>query len=324
MKKAFITGITGQDGSYLADFLLKKDYEVFGSYRRTSHRQLERLEDMDIFGKVKLVYADLIDQSSINQIIKNTQPDEIYNLAAQSFVGVSFVEPFLTTEVTGIGTLRVLEAIREFSPHSKMYQASSSEMFGNSDEIKTENSRLQPASPYGTAKVFAHKTSQMYRESYDMFISCGILFNHESPFRGLEFVTRKITSEMAKIVTKKVDKIHLGNIDAKRDWGFSGDYVKSMWMMLQQENPSDYVVCTGESHSVKEFLEESFNYADLGDWQNYVEIDEKYFRPIDIDNLVGDSSKARNKLGWEPEVKFKELVHLMVDHDLNIEKNQRR
>ena len=204
MKKALILGVSGQDGSYLADFLLKKDYEVFGSYRRTSHRQLERLEDMDIFGKVKLVYADLIDQSSINQIIKNTQPDEIYNLAAQSFVGVSFVEPFLTTEVTGIGTLRVLEAIREFSPHSKMYQASSSEMFGNSDEIKTENSRLQPASPYGTAKVFAHKTSQMYRESYDMFISCGILFNHESPFRGLEFVTRKITSEMAKIVTKKV------------------------------------------------------------------------------------------------------------------------
>jgi len=322
MKKALILGVTGQDGSYLADFLLKKDYEVFGSYRRTSHRQLERLEDMNIFGKVKLIYADLIDQISLNRIIKTTQPDEIYNLAAQSFVGVSFVEPFLTTEVTGIGALRVFEAIREFSPNSKVYQASSSEMFGNSDEVKTENSRLQPVSPYGTAKVFAHKSAQMYRESYDMFISCGILFNHESPYRGLEFVTRKITSEMAKIVTKKVDKIHLGNINAKRDWGFSGDYVKSMWMMLQQEKPSDYVVSTGEAHSVKDFLEESFNYADLGDWQNYVEIDEKFFRPIDIDNLVGDSSKARNELGWKPEMKFKELVRLMVDHDINFEKNR--
>ena len=322
MKKALILGVTGQDGSYLADFLLKKDYEVFGSYRRTSHRQLERLEAMNIFGKVKLIYADLIDQISLNRIIKTTQPDEIYNLAAQSFVGVSFVEPFLTTEVTGIGALRVFEAIREFSPHSKVYQASSSEMFGNSNEVKTENSRLQPASPYGTAKVFAHKSAQMYRESYDMFISCGILFNHESPYRGLEFVTKKITSWLAKIVTKKADKIYLGNINAKRDWGFAGDYVKSMWMMLQQEKPSDYVVCTGESHSVKDFLEESFNYADLGDWQNYVEIDEKFFRPTDIDNLVGDSSKAQNELGWKPEMKFKELVHLMVDHDINFEKNQ--
>jgi GDPmannose 4,6-dehydratase len=322
MKKALILGVTGQDGSYLADFLLKKDYEVFGSYRRTSHRQLERLEAMNIFGKVKLIYADLIDQISLNRIIKTTQPDEIYNLAAQSFVGVSFVEPFLTTEVTGIGALRVFEAIREFSPHSKVYQASSSEMFGNSNEVKTENSRLQPASPYGTAKVFAHKSAQMYRESYDMFISCGILFNHESPYRGLEFVTKKITSWLAKIVTKKADKIYLGNINAKRDWGFAGDYVKSMWMMLQQEKPSDYVVCTGESHSVKDFLEESFNYAGLGDWQNYVEIDEKFFRPTDIDNLVGDSSKAQNELGWKPEMKFKELVHLMVDHDINFEKNQ--
>jgi len=322
MKKALILGVTGQDGSYLADFLLKKDYEVFGSYRRTSHRQLERLEAMKIFGKVQLIYADLIDQISLNRIIKTVQPDEIYNLAAQSFVGVSFVEPFLTTEVTGIGALRVFEAVREFSPNSKLYQASSSEMFGNSNEVKTENSRMQPASPYGTAKVFAHKSAQMYRESYDMFISCGILFNHESPYRGLEFVTKKITSWLAKIVTKKADKIYLGNINAKRDWGFSGDYVKSMWMMLQQEKPSDYVVCTGETHSVKEFLEESFNYAGLGDWQNYVEIDKKFFRPTDIDNLVGDSSKARNELGWKPEMKFKELVHLMVDHDINLEKNQ--
>ena len=320
MKSALILGVTGQDGSYLADFLLKKDYQVFGSYRRTSHRQLERLEAMNIFGKVKLIYADLIDQSSLNRIIKMTQPDEIYNLAAQSFVGVSFVEPFLTTEITGIGALRVFEAAHELSPHSKIYQASSSEMFGNSDEIKTENSRLQPSNPYGIAKVFAHKTAQMYRKSYDMFISCGILFNHESPFRGLEFVTRKITFNLAKIVAKKQDKIYLGNLDAKRDWGFAGDYVKAMWMMLQQEKPSDYVVATGESHSVKDFLEESFNHAGLGDWQNYIEIDEKYFRPTDIDNLVGDSSKAKKELGWKQTTQFKELVHLMVDHDINLEK----
>ena len=196
-------------------------------------------------------------------------------------------------------------------------------MFGNSDEIKTEDSRLQPASPYGNAKVFAHKTAQMYRESYDMFISCGILFNHESPYRGLEFVTRKITNTLARIITKEVDKIYLGNLDAKRDWGFAGDYVESMWMMLQKEKPSDYVVATGESHSVKDFLEESFNYAGLGDWQNYIETDEKFFRPTDIDNLVGDSSKARKELGWEPKMNFKDLVHLMVDFDINLEKNKK-
>ena len=323
MKKALILGVTGQDGSYLADFLLKKDYDVFGSYRRTSHKQLERLEAMNTFGKVKLIYADLIDQISLNRIIKKTQPDEIYNLAAQSFVGVSFVEPFLTTEITGIGALRVFEAVREFSPTSKIYQASSSEMFGNSNDIKTEDSRLQPASPYGSAKVFAHKTAQMYRESYDMFISCGILFNHESPYRGLEFVTRKISYGIARIISKEIDKIYLGNLDAKRDWGFAGDYIESMWMMLQKEKPSDYVVATGESHSVKDFLEESFNYAGLGDWQNYIETDEKFFRPTDIDNLIGDSSKARKELGWEPKMNFKDLVHLMVDFDINLEKNKK-
>ena len=323
MKKALILGVTGLDGSYQADFLLKKDYDVFGSYRRTSHKQLERLEAMNTFGKIKLIYADLIDQISLNRIIKKTQPDEIYNLAAQSFVGVSFVEPFLTTEITGIGALRVFEAVREFSPTSKIYQASSSEMFGNSDEIKTEDSRLQPASPYGSAKVFAHKTAQMYRESYDMFISCGILFIHESPYRGLEFVTRKITNTLARIITKEVDKIYLGNLDAKRDWGFAGDYIESMWMMLQKEKPSDYVVATGESHSVKDFLEESFNYAGLGDWQNYIETDEKFLRPTDIDSLVGDSSKARKELGWEPKMNFKDLVHLMVDFDINLEKNKK-
>jgi len=322
MKKALITGVTGQDGSYLADFLLKKNYQVFGSYRRTSHRQFERLEAMNILDKIKLIYADLIDQTSLNHLVKTVQPDEIYNLGAQSFVGVSFVEPFLTTEVTGIGALRVFEAVKEFSPKSKIYQASSSEMFGNSEEIKTENSRLQPASPYGTAKVYAHKTAQMYRESYDMSISCGILFNHESPYRGEEFVTRKITSEMARIITKKQEKIHLGNINAKRDWGFAGDYVEAMWLMLQQENPSDYVIATGKSHSVKEFLEESFRYAGLGDWEDYVEIDKKYFRPIDIDNLVGDSSKAQKELGWKPKMDYKDMVHLMVDKDIETERKR--
>jgi GDPmannose 4,6-dehydratase len=319
MKKALITGVTGQDGSYLADFLLKKNYQVFGSYRRTSHRQFERLEAMNILDKINLIYADLIDQTSLNHLVKTVQPDEIYNLGAQSFVGVSFVEPFLTTEVTGIGALRVFEAVKEFSPKSKIYQASSSEMFGNSEEIKTENSRLQPASPYGTAKVYAHKTAQMYRESYDMSISCGILFNHESPYRGEEFVTRKITSEMARIITKKQEKIHLGNINAKRDWGFAGDYVEAMWLMLQQENPSDYIIATGKSHSVKEFLEESFRYAGLGDWEDYVEIDKKYFRPIDIDNLVGDASKAQKELGWKPKMDYKDMVHLMVDKDIEAE-----
>ena len=322
MKKALITGVTGQDGSYLADFLLKKNYQVFGSYRRTSHRQFERLEAMNILDKVKLIYADLIDQTSLNRLVKRVQPDEIYNLAAQSFVGVSFVEPFLTTEVTGIGALRIFEAVKEFSPKSKIYQASSSEMFGNSEEIKTENSRLQPASPYGTAKVYAHKTAQMYRESYDMFISCGILFNHESPYRGEEFVTRKITSEMARIIIKKQKKIKLGNLNAKRDWGFAGDYVEAMWLMLQQEKPSDYVISTGESHSVKEFLEESFTYAGLGNWEDYVEVDKKYLRPIDIDDLVGDSSKAKKELGWKPKMKYKDMVHLMVDKDIEIEKKR--
>ena len=321
--KALILSINSDIGESIANHLCKKGYEVFGSIRRTSHRQLERLESMDIFGKVKLIYVDLIDQSSLNRIMKMTQPDEIYNLAAQSFVGVSFVEPFLTTEITGIGALRVFEAIREFSPHSKVYQASSSEMFGNSDEIKTENSRLQPASPYGTAKVFAHKTAHMYRKSYDMFISCGILFNHESPYRGEEFVTRKITSEMARIVTKKQEKIRLGNISAKRDWGFAGDYVEAMWMILQQKSPDDFVIATGESHSVTDFLEESFKYAGLGNWEDYIEIDKKFIRPSDIDNLVGNSSKAKKELGWEAKMRFKDLIHLMVDHDLNLEKSRK-
>ncbi len=316
MKKALITGITGQDGPYLAEFLLKKNYEVIGTYRRTSHKSFERLEAFDILGKINVIRADLTDQISLNKAIKDTKPDEVYNLAAQSFVGVSFEQPILTSNVTGLGTIRLFEAVKEFSPDSKIYQASSSEMFGNTDEIKNEDSRLYPASPYGIAKVLAHKSAQHYRKAYGMFISSGILFNHESPYRGLEFVTRKITSAIGNIISKKQDKIILGNIKAKRDWGFAGDYVKAMWLMLQQETADDYVIATGKSYSVETFLEKAFDYAGLGDWKEYVEISEKYMRPSDIDNLIGDASKAKKELNWEPEMHFEKLVKLMVESDI--------
>jgi len=316
MKKALIFGITGQDGTYLADFLVKKGYEVFGTYRRTSHRSFERLEVFNLLDKTNLIAADLLDQTSLNHAIKQTTPDEIYNLAAQSFVGISFTQPILTSEITGLGAVKIFEAVKEFSPHSKIYQASSSEMFGNTDEIKNENSRLSPASPYGIAKVFAHKSAQHYRKAYDMFICSGILFNHESPYRGLEFVTRKITSAIGNIIAKKQDKIFLGNIKAKRDWGFAGDYVKAMWLMLQQQTADDYVIATGKSYSVEEFLEKAFQYSGLGNWKNYVEISDKYMRPSDIDNLIGDASKAKNELNWEPEMSFEKLVKSMVDNDI--------
>ena len=316
MKKALIFGITGQDGTYLTDFLVKKGYEVFGTYRRTSHRSFERLEAFNLLDKTNLIAADLLDQTSLNHAIKQTTPDEIYNLAAQSFVGISFTQPILTSEITGLGAVKIFEAVKEFSPHSKIYQASSSEMFGNTDEIKNENSRLSPASPYGIAKVFAHKSAQHYRKAYDMFISSGILFNHESPHRGLEFVTRKITSAIANIISKKQDKIILGNIKAKRDWGFAGDYVEAMWLMLQQQTPDDYVVATGKSYSVEEFLVKSFECSGLGNWKDYVEISDKYMRPSDIDNLVGDASKAKNELNWEPKMSFEKLVKSMVDSDI--------
>ncbi len=318
MKKALITGITGQDGAYLANFLLEKNYEVIGTFRRTSHRSLERLETLDLIDKVELIKMDLTDQISINKTIKSTQADEVYNLGAQSFVGASFDQPILTSNVNGLGALGIFEAVKEFSSHSKVYQASSSEMFGNSNEIKNENSRMNPASPYGISKVFAHKTAQHYREAYDMFITCGILFNHESPLRGLEFVTKKITSAVSQIKDGKQKTLYLGNIKAKRDWGFAGDYVKAMWLMLQQKNPSDYVIATNESHSVEDFLNEAFDYAGLGDWKKYVEIDKKLIRPQDIDNLIGDASKAKREIGWEPIIQYKDLVRLMIDYDLKL------
>ena len=316
MKKALIFGITGQDGTYLADFLVKKGYEVSGTYRRTSHRSFERLEAFNLLDKTNLIAADLLDQTSLNHAVKQTTPDEIYNLAAQSFVGISFNQPILTSEITGLGAVKIFEAVKEFSPHSKIYQASSSEMFGNTSEIKHEESRLLPASPYGIAKVFAHKSAQHYRQAHDMFICSGILFNHESPYRGLEFVTRKITSAIGNIISKKQDKIILGNIKAKRDWGFAGDYVKAMWLMLQQQTADDYVIATGKSYSVEEFLQKAFEYSGLDDWKNYVEISDKYMRPSDIDDLVGDASKAKKELNWESEMSFEKLVKLLVDTDI--------
>ena len=316
MTSALIFGLTGQDGSYLAKFLLKKGYNVFGTFRRTSHKCFERLDELKIFDEVTRIKADISDSTSIQEAIQWAKPDEIYNLAAQSFVGASFSQPVLTADTTGLGTLRILDSIRLNSPNSKFYQASSSEMFGNYPEIKDETSTFVPRSPYGVAKVFAHHMTNHYREAYNIFACCGILFNHESPLRGIEFVTRRITYHIARIKFGIDKKFTLGNIHAKRDWGFAGDYVEAMWLMLQQEKPDDFVISTGESHSVEEFLTIATDVAELGDWNNFVEIDEKNLRPTDIEELLGDSSKARKKLNWKPKVPFKELVEMMVKHDL--------
>jgi GDPmannose 4,6-dehydratase len=321
MKTALIFGLTGQDGAYLSQFLLKKGYNVFGTFRRTSHKCFERLDEMETFDQITRIKADLADPSSIQSAIRQSQPDEIYNLAAQSFVGASFTQPLLTADITGLGTLRVLDAIKENAPSAKFYQASSSEMFGNSPGMKDENSPFKPRSPYGAAKVFAHQIANHYREAYNIFACCGILFNHESPLRGIEFVTRRITWNLARIKSKKIKNFTLGNIYAKRDWGFAGDYVESMWQMLQQDKPDDYVVATGESHSVEEFLTLASEYAGLGDWHDFVKIDEFNMRPTDIDELTGDSSKARKKLGWKPKMEFNDLVKHMVYHDIDYFKN---
>ena len=321
MKTALIFGLTGQDGAYLSQFLLKKGYNVFGTFRRTSHKCFERLDEMETFDQITRIKADLADPSSIQSSIRQSQPDEIYNLAAQSFVGASFTQPLLTADITGLGTLRVLDAIKENAPSAKFYQASSSEMFGNSPGMKDENSPFKPRSPYGAAKVFAHQIANHYREAYNIFACCGILFNHESPLRGIEFVTRRITWNLARIKSKKIKNFTLGNIYAKRDWGFAGDYVESMWQMLQQDKPDDYVVATGESHSVEEFLTLASEYAGLGDWHDFVKIDEFNMRPTDIDELTGDSSKARKKLGWKPKMEFNDLVKHMVYHDIDYFKN---
>ena len=317
MKNALIFGVTGQDGAYLSKFLLDKGYNVFGTFRRTSHKCFESLDQLQIFDQVNRIKADVTDPSSIQSAIRQSQPDEIYNLAAQSFVGASFQQPILTADITAIGTLRVLDALKENASDAKFYQASASEMFGNSPGIKDENSAFKPRSPYGAAKVFAHQISNHYREAYNIFACCGILFNHESSFRGIEFVTRRISWNLARIKFKKIEKFTLGNIHARRDWGFAGDYVESMWLMLQQDKPDDYIVATGESHSVEEFLTLASEYAGLGDWHDFVEIDESNMRPTDIDELIGDSSKAREQLGWKPKMKFNDIVKHMVEYDMN-------
>ena len=320
MRRALITGITGQDGSYLAEFLLKKGYEVHGLIRRASTFNTERIDHLyidphDPKARIFLHYGDLSDSGQLNNLIYNVQPEEIYHLGAQSHVRVSFDMPEYTGDITGIGTTRMLEAIRRSGIKTKFYQASSSEMFGDSPPPQNESTPFRPRSSYAAAKVYAFWMVANYREAYKIFASNGILFNHESPRRGETFVTRKITRSLARIKLGLERKLYLGNLNAKRDWGFAGDYIEAMWLMLQQDEPDDYVIATGESHSVKEFLEEAFNYKGL-DWREYVEIDSRYFRPTEVDSLLGDASKARRKLRWEPKVKFKELVKSMVDADI--------
>ena len=314
-KTALITGITGQDGSYLAEFLLEKKMKVFGLIRRTSTPNFWRIEH--ILDKIELIEGDLIDQASLNKAIKISEPDEVYNLAAQSFVETSWKQPILTCEVSALGTLRMLEAIKEFAPDAKFYQASSSEMFGNAhiNYVQNEDTPFHPRSPYAISKLFSYWIAVNYRESYNMSTCNGILFNHESPRRGIEFVTRKITDGVAKIKLEISNEIRLGNLDAKRDWGFAGDYVKTMWLMLQQDEPVDVIVSTGESHTVREFVKEAFKCVGLVGWEKYVKTDPRFLRPSELFSLCGGSN-AKEKLGWEPKVKFKELVKMMVEADI--------
>ncbi len=313
-KKALITGITGQDGSYLAEFLLEKGYEVHGMVRRSSTEGFDRIRH--IRALVTLHQADLLDQLSIVRLLDAIRPHEVYNLAAMSFVPTSWEQPLLTGEFTALGVTRMLEAIRQVDPAIRFYQASSSEMFGDArEEPQNENTRFWPRSPYGVAKVYGHWITVNYRESFGIFACSGILFNHESPRRGKEFVTRKVTDAVARIKLGLQEELHLGNLDAMRDWGFAGDYVRAMWLMLQQDKPDDYVVATGEKHSVRELVETAFSYVGL-DWREYVKIDPKLIRPAEVCTLRGDASKARRVLGWQPEVSFTGLVQMMVDSDL--------
>ena len=319
MPTALITGITGQDGSYLAELLLKKGYKVVGMVRRTSTINFHRIAHIQ--DQITLVPGDLLDQVSLIHILEEHQPDEVYNLAAQSFVQTSWSQPVFTGEVTALGVTRLLDAIRLVTPKARFYQASSSEMFGKVVEVpQRETTPFYPRSPYGVAKVYGHWITVNYRESYDLHATSGILFNHESPRRGIEFVTRKITYHVAKIKLGLADEIRLGNLDAKRDWGFAGDYVKAMWLMLQNDSPEDYVISTGETHSVEDFLVEAFGYVDL-DWHDYVVQDERFMRPAEVDLLVGDPSKAGRDLGWEPSVSFAQLVQMMVEADMKLIQN---
>jgi GDPmannose 4,6-dehydratase len=312
-RKAFITGITGQDGSYLAEILLEKDYEVFGMIRRSSSFNTARVDH--IFGDIELVFGDLADGSVLNQLMRTIRPDEVYNLGAQSHVRVSFDIPEYTADVDALGTLRLLDAIREEGVDCRFYQASSSEMFGKVAEVpQHEETPFHPRSPYGVAKVFGYWITRNYREAYRMYAVNGILFNHESPRRGPTFVTRKITRAVGAILRGEQDDLKLGNLDAQRDWGFARDYMEGAWRMLQADEPDDFVLATGETHTVQEFLDEAFGYVGL-DWRDYVKIDPRYFRPAEVDLLIGDYSKAKEKLGWEPTVRFQDLVRMMVDGD---------
>ena len=314
MPRALITGITGQDGSYLAEYLLAKGYDVVGVVRRTSHHSYERIEHL--IPRVRIVAADLLDQHSLTMVIQDAQPDEIYNLAAQSFVPTSFTQPVLTGEFTALGVTRILEAMRLVCPGARFYQASSSEMFGKVQQTpQRENTPFYPRSPYGVAKLYGHWITVNYRESYGLYAVSGILFNHESPRRGIEFVTRKVTDAAARIKLGLARELRVGNLDAKRDWGFAGDYVDAMWRMLQGRAPKDYVVGMGETHSVRDLVELAFSHAGL-DWQKYVVVDPAFYRPAEVDMLIADPALIRAELGWKPQVSFEELVRMMVDADL--------
>lgn len=314
MKKALITGITGQDGSYLAELLLDKGYDLYGMVRRSSLERFDRIDH--IVDRITIIQGDLTDQSSLDETIRSIQPDEVYNLAAQSFVPTSWTHPVMTGDVTGLGVTRILEAIRKQKPDARFYQASSSEMFGKVREVpQSELTPFHPRSPYGVAKVYGHGITVNYRESYKMFACSGILFNHESPRRGLEFVTKKVTDAVAKIKLGFSKELRMGNLDAKRDWGFAGDYVKAMWLMLQQPEPDDYVIATGKTNTVERMVEIAFSHVGLN-WRDYTVIDPKFVRPAEVDLLVGDPSKAKKNLGWEAKVSFEELICTMVDADM--------
>lgn len=316
MKSALITGISGQDGAYLAKLLLEKKYKVYGTYRRLSTPNFWRLQYLDVFGKINLIPADMLDSASIASALVKSNPDEVYHLAAQSFVGVSFDQPIYTTNVTGIGTVRILDEIKKFNKKIKFYQASSSEMYGSEKSlIKNENTAFHPSSPYAIAKLYSHWTVNMYRQAYDMFAVSGILFNHESPLRGLEFVTRKVSNGVAKIALGISKELKLGNLDAKRDWGYAPEYVEGMWKMMQQKTPDDYVLATNESHSIKELVQEACNVAGIS--PKCIKSTKENFRPFDVQNLKGDYTKAKKKLGWKPKTKFKELVKIMVKEDIS-------
>ena len=318
MKKAIVTGITGQDGGYLAELLLSKNYKVYGLMKRYTAPNWENLDYLGIRNQIEFINGDLTDIGSLMPHVRNIQPDEFYNLGAQSFVGESWNQAHLTTEVNAIGVLNCLTAIKEFSPTTRFYQASTSEMFGNSNiqGIQTEETPFVPRSPYGVAKLYAHHITQNYRESYGMFACSGILFNHESPIRGIEFVTRKITDGVAQIATGKKTELILGNIDAKRDWGFAGDFVEAMWLMLQQDQPEDYIISTGYQHTVRDVLDIAFGKVGIKDWSSYVKSDQRYIRPAELNALLGSSDKAKRQLGWTPKMTFKELIEKMSDADL--------